>query len=514
MDQKDAVTSSDLNLESTLTETSKHNGEMFKRIELKQDRFSTLSVIGIQFSITAAPIGILLYSGLVTGFGGTSYFFWCFLTSMVGQIAVATSLAEIAAFLPHASGQIFWAGSLAPVSYARFISYVVGTLTTLGWTLGAAGAAVYSANFYIAFGMVVTDTFVPQIYQIYVLSVATLIIAALLNTVGVRLLPGINKAMVVFLNCAGFYVFVVLLAKTSPKNSAHDAFLHVTNETGWSSDGFVFLLGFLPGLLTMSVPDAASHMAEEVPVPERTIPLVMFATTCLNAFAGLIMVIAIIFCTVHPENLLDPLGHQAALQVAVDSWNNKGWVVTVAAIMIIVNSNATSALLTGASRLLWAFAKTGGLPAGRIFGRTNKRLQLPVVAVVACSTLAGLLSLLVFGPYTVLNGIFGSSILCLNVTYWVPIFFVLRKNRKTLPEKRTFNLGRAGPFINILALAWLTLTEVTLSLPSYYPVTASGMNWSPVVFIGFLIAIMGNWFVVRGGYQMPNPIYVERLHAH
>ena len=80
----------------------------------------------------------------------------------------------------------------------------------------------------------------------------------------------------------------------------------------------------------MSVPDAASHMAEEVPNPERTIPLVMFATTCLNALGGLIMVFAIIFCTTHPENLLAPLGNQAALQLAVDAWDNKGWVITVA----------------------------------------------------------------------------------------------------------------------------------------------------------------------------------------
>lgn len=386
-------------------------------------------------------------------------------------------------------------------------------LTTLGWTLGAAGAAVYSANFYVAFGIVITSSYVPELYQIYVLSTATLGLATIFNTLGIRLLPGINKFMVVFLNSAAFYVFVVLLAKTSPKNSAQDAFLHVTNETGWSSDGYVFLLGFLPGLLTMSVPDAASHIAEEVPNPERTIPIVMFGTTCLNGFGGLIMIFAIIFCTTRPENMLTPLGHQSALQVAVDAWGNHGWVITVTGIMIVVNSNATSALLTGASRLLWAFAKTGGLPGGRIFGRTNHWLQVPVIAVVACSTLACLLALLVFGPYTVLSGIFGCSIICLNVTYWVPIFFMLKKGRKTLPTKRTFSLGRAGPFVNAVALAWLTLTEATLCLPSYYPVTASGMNWSPVVFIGFLLAIFGNWFIVKDRYEIPKPIYVEQLHG-
>ena len=108
----------------------------------------------------------------------------------------------------------------------------MGTLTTLGWTLGAAGASVYSANFYVSFGMIITSSFVPELYQIYVLSAATLGIATLFNTVGVRFLPGINKFMVVFLNSAAFYTFVVLIAKTSPKNSAQDR-LSPRNERDW-----------------------------------------------------------------------------------------------------------------------------------------------------------------------------------------------------------------------------------------------------------------------------------------
>lgn len=527
-------TSTDLGLESALTNLSDQKGDIFERVELKRDRFSAWSVVGIQFSITAAPLAILTYVGLVTGVGGTSYFFWCYLVSVVGQLLVSASLAEVAAFLPHASGQshflaaaldpantyhscagqVFWTGALAPPKSARFLSYVVGAFTTLGWILGIAGASVYTGNFWVSFGMVINSSYIPELYQIYVVAAATMLIASILNTWAVRVLPAMNKFMVVFLNAAAFYVFVVLLAKASPKNSAHDGFLEVTNDTGWSSDGFVFLLGFLPGLLTMSVPDAPSHMAEEVPDPEKTIPLVMFATSCLNAGAGMIMVVTIIFCTVHPENLLEPVAHQPALQLVLDAWDNTGWVITVTLILIVVNGNACVALLTGGSRLLWAFAKTGGLPFGSWFGRTNQILQVPVISIFASAVVGALLALLVFGPYTVLNGIFGCSILCLNVSYWVSILFMLLKDRKSLPEKRYFNLGRAGPYINVLALVWLTLTEVTLCLPTYYPLTMDNMNWASAVFVGLTVLILGNWFVVKGTYQIPKPIYVERLHAH
>lgn len=78
--------------------------DQFERIELERDRFSAWSVAGIQISITAAPLAVMTYVGLVNGVGGTSYFFWCYLVAVVGQLFVATSMAEIAAFLPHASG--------------------------------------------------------------------------------------------------------------------------------------------------------------------------------------------------------------------------------------------------------------------------------------------------------------------------------------------------------------------------------------------------------------------------
>lgn len=383
----------------------------------------------------------------------------------------------------------------------------------MGWILGVAGASVYTSIFAVSFGVVVTKTYVPEMYQIYILAAATMLFALLLNTWGVRLLPGINKFMVIFLNATGFFVFVVLLAKAAPKNSAHDAFLKVVNETGWSSDGFVFLLGFLPGLITMSVPDAASHMAEEIPHPERTVPLVMFATTAMNAVGGMVMILTLIFCTIRPENLLTPIAGQPAVQLVLDAWDNQGWLVTVTIILVIMNGNAALALLTGGSRLLWAFARTGGLRYGIFFGRTSVELQVPTIAICASALISALLALLVFGPVTVLHGIFGCSIVCLNISYCVPIYFMLRKGRKSLPEARHFNLGLAGPIINILSLAWLILTEVTLVLPIYYPVTTSNMNWAIAVFVGLAGAVLANWYVVRKVYEIPKPIYVESLHG-
>lgn len=89
---KNEDTSQELGLGLVSSNMSNTNeGELFEHLELKQDRFSTWSVIGINFSITAAPLAVLLYSSLVTGAGGTSYYFWCFIITIIGQLLVAAS---------------------------------------------------------------------------------------------------------------------------------------------------------------------------------------------------------------------------------------------------------------------------------------------------------------------------------------------------------------------------------------------------------------------------------------
>lgn len=410
-------------------------------------------------------------------------------------------------------GQPFWVAAMAPPRFSRSLSYWIGALACCGWTTGLAGTCVFTGDFLVALGMVATESYVPELYQVFLGAVANIVVSILLNTVGVRLLPGINKSMVIILNSAAFYILVVLLTKTQPKATPREAFVTVINETGWSSNGLVFLLGFLPGLLTTCLPDASAHIAEEVPEPERIVPLVMFCTTLLNAISGLIMVIVLIFCTTKPENLLAPIAGQPILQIAYDAWPNKGWVITVAIILVIVNFNATISIMLGASRLIWAFAESGGIVGAKAIGATNDKLKVPVNATVLTGTLAVLLGLLVLGPSTVLNGIFGSSAVCLSITYWVSIFLMLTRGRKNLPPKRHFNLGIFGPILNIISLIWIALIIVMVCFPLYRPVTTTSMNWASVVAAAILVLTLVNWFFVNTKYITPKALYVESLHG-
>jgi amino acid transporter len=179
--------------------------------------------------------------------------------------------------------------------------------------------------------------------------------------------------------------------------------------------------------------------------------------SCLNAIAGLI--------NGHRFNLLYRGTHKLAgasgrcpyISNCKDAWDNHGWIITVAIIMIIVPLNSGFAIMTGASRVLWAFSKHGGLPASKRIGHTNTRFLAPVNAVLATALRRyfwpGFVSWCL-GRQLFLSSIFGSSGICMAVSYTVPILFMMLKDLKNLSERRFFNLGKFRRPINCLALCW------------------------------------------------------------
>ena len=87
-----------------MRQQTESDGIVLEARELKS-RFSVLSAIGIQYSISATPLAVGSYITFVLGAGGSPFFFYAFCVAAVGQLLVCTSMAEIASVFPHASGK-------------------------------------------------------------------------------------------------------------------------------------------------------------------------------------------------------------------------------------------------------------------------------------------------------------------------------------------------------------------------------------------------------------------------
>lgn len=89
----------------------------------------------------------------------------------------------------------------------------------------------------------------------------------------------------------------IVVCAVMPSRTGHASHSFVwkdwTNDTGYSSNGFVFLAGMLNGAYAVGTPDCVSHLAEEIPNPKRNIPLAIGAQMSIGFITALAYTIAI-----------------------------------------------------------------------------------------------------------------------------------------------------------------------------------------------------------------------------
>ncbi|KAH6980624.1 putative amino acid transporter [Ilyonectria sp. MPI-CAGE-AT-0026] len=476
--------------------------------------FGVYSVIGMSYSLSATPMAIGTYLVFTVGVGGSPFFLYCFILTFVFNVISTLSLAELASIYPHASGQIFLAYSTMPKKYARACAYWTGCFAIMGWVFATTGTLLFAANLTLGIVSICKESYTAATYHIFLLGIAPALLALLLNIPLYGLLPRITKTLMWIVNAGTMFIFFALLIRTNPKQSVQGVFVDIINETGWGSDGMVFFLGLLPGLGSTGVLDAALHMAEEVPRPDRQIPQVMIGTVFLCGISGLIMTIVYLFCLVNPGNLLTPIGGQPIYQLLSDSYDSLALTVISALFYAVIYFFDVPILVTGLSRIVWTTARSGGMPFSNWLSEVDERRHLPVNSIIAMVVTSVLLSLLQFGPSAIIGNMYSASIMSLFTSYTLPLVGVIIGRWKAIPNTHYFNLGRAGPVLNVISVCWMVVAIVFCAFPTFVPVDAGSMNYA-VVIVGVGVSIFGvNWiFYARKNYTAPRQLFVQGIHG-
>jgi choline transport protein len=84
-----------------------------------------------------------------------------------------------------------------------------------------------------------------------------------------------------------FVITVAVLAKAQPKQSVHFVFTDFENTSGWGNNVIAFITGFINANYSFSCLDAATHLAEEIPHPERNIPKALLAIPVIGILSSL-----------------------------------------------------------------------------------------------------------------------------------------------------------------------------------------------------------------------------------
>ncbi|KAL4886155.1 putative amino acid permease [Aspergillus karnatakaensis] len=475
---------------------------------------STFHVVFMAFVLAAIPYGLAtsLYYPLINGGPATIIWGW-FTTSMI-IICVAVSLAEITSVYPTAGGVYYQTYMLLPQSSRKLGSWICGSayafgniLITLAVNFGTTGFIIGCINIFESAPGV--PIFPATTYQQFLLFVAVTLLCNTTSSLGNRWLPLLDT-FAIFWTFAGLIALVVCLltVANNGRNSPAYIFGHFEPMSGWPS-GWAFCVGLLQAAYATSSTGMVISMCEEVKSPHTQVPKAIVGTVLLNPLAGLLFLIPVVAVLPDITTLINT--NQPLPTIVLSAIGHKPASFALCLPLMILAIFCGIGCTTAASRCVWAFARDGALPGSKYWMRVNRRLSIPLNAMMLSMAVQIALGLIYFGSEAAFNAFSSSGVIFLTVSYAVPIAVSLATGRRDVKRGR-FHMGVFGLACNVVALGWSALAVPLFCMPSYLPVTTMTVNYSCVVFVGFIAAAAG-WYWLWGykGFEGPKVGELEVL---
>lgn len=171
----------------------------------------------------------------------------------------------------------------------------------------------------------------------------------------------------------------------------------------------------------------------------------------LNTLAGLLFLIPLVFVLPNTKELIALQSGQPVPSIMKSSIGNSVGAFLLLLPLMVLALLCGIGCTTAVSRSVWAFARDGGIPWSKLWRRVNKKLDVPLNAMMLGMAVEIALGLIYFGSTAAFNAFSGVGVITLTVSYACPIavsFFAGRKQIKA----GDFNLGGFGYFCNVVAL--------------------------------------------------------------
>jgi amino acid transporter len=160
---------------------------------------------------------------------------------------------------------------------------------------------------------------------------------------------------------ASISICIALLVLTPNKQSAKWVFTEVTDGSGWGSQGFSFLLGFLSVAWTMTDYDGTTHMSEETHDAAIRGPLAIRVAILVSGIVGELLTITFCFCLTDVDSIMSsPTGLPVA-QIFLNAGGRTGGLIMWFFVILVQFFTGCSAMLANA-RMAYAFARDEALP--------------------------------------------------------------------------------------------------------------------------------------------------------
>ena len=432
----------------------------------------------LSFSIISILTGGITLYGHGLRFGGPLTMTLGWPIVLFATLPIAASMAQLASSFPTAGALYHWSAMLG----GRGWGFLTAWLNVIGQVAVTAGIDEGLAEFVLgALGKPLTRPLVLGVFALVLIS------HGLLNHFGVRLVAKLNAIS------AGYHIVVTIalvlaLALFAPMHSPSFLLTRFTNQP--FPYRYAFCIGLLQAQWTFTGYDASAHVTEETKDPTRNAPWGIFLSVVVSGIAGYVMLIAITLA-------LGDLRHAATTDnpfIDVLTTRLPG-VAGRAMVWLVLGAMWFCGLasVTSNSRMLFAFARDGGVPMSAQVARVSPRWKTPDVAVWV-SVVAAFVVTVWAKAYAAVVAL---GTIALYASYGLPIAigWIARANGRW-NRFGPWDLGRWSPFVNSLAIAWTLVVLVLFVLP---PNQLAGYT-----FYGLLALLAVYWFA-RMRRKFPGP---------
>lgn len=341
-------------------------------------------------------------------------------------------------------------------------------------------------------------------YYVQVAAVSLIVISqALVNHFGIKL----TTLLTDFSGYLILVVSVVLTAMFFIWGATWDfsRIFHFANNTGEAGGGYVpearttivaFLVGLLYPLYTITGFDASAHTSEETNNARRAVPRGMIHSVFWSLVFGFVM--AVSFVLASPDLAATAKDGAAAWFNLFNNLPAPTWLKDIIAISIVIaNFICALAGLTSTSRMVYAFARDGGLPGSSLWRQVSPQWRTPVAAIWLAAVLSVAATL--YSP--AFAALAAGCALFLYVSYVMPIAAGVFAEGKSWTEFGPFRLGIWSKPLAFIAIAGV----LVLMYAGIQPPFDILINYA----IGLIVLLIVLWFGLESRRFKGPPIGAE-----
>lgn len=365
----------------------------------------------------------------------------------------ALGMAQIGSAYPTAGGLYHWSSTLGGRGYGWLTAWL--NLIGLVTVLGAINVGTY--NFFIgAFGPSLGLTASFGLQAAFVIGIT--VIQSIVNHVGIR-------ATAKLTDISGYLIFAVAVGLTvallayapSWEFSRLWTFKNYSGPAGgdvWPATEsmlFLFGLGLLLPIYTITGFDASAHTAEETKDASRAVPKGIINSVVWSALFGWVMLSAFVLAI--PDMDKAAASGWGVFFFTLDAVLPVALKQVLYVLIFVCQFICGLATVTSASRMIFAFARDGGLPASNVLKRVHPGFRTPVAAIWTAALIS-----IAFTLYTPAYAtIVSVTVIFIFISYGLPVIAGLFAYGNTWTKMGPWDMGPSFRVVGVLAIAAIAL---------------------------------------------------------